>query len=217
MIFLQLMGRCGNQLYQYTFAKNLSTQLYNEQIVINISELDSPDNKGDYWENSLIRFKINNCNFISTKHNIIYEYGSTSQVFIYRTYNAIMLLLKNIYGSNEKIPQKYHRFFFRFLSVLGTYYTTLDFGNFSLSKCSNKFVCGYFEDIRWLEKIIDKLYQEFTPLNQVSASNTNLLNVINISQSVCVSLRNWSLDVSDRQELQSRSVCSRKVTAAAAI
>ena len=188
MIYLDVAGRCGNQMFQYAFARKLSI-LNNDEITIDFYLMDAYEKMHN---NPTFRDEL--CNFEASNHyskivegsNKIFQYGSKKQVFVFKVYTKIKRLLLN-FIKDKRIANK---LLYRIMCHYGIYWYIAPK---KLKKCKqkNKFVFGYFEDPKYFDDIRETLAKEFSPLLPLNEENGEMLEKINNCQSVCVSFRKW--------------------------
>ncbi len=90
MIYLDIRGRCGNQMFQYAFARKLSIINHNERIVIDFYNIENDIVKNPPNQDELSM--LNACehyNKIVSGKNKIEQYGSNWQFFIFRLFRNI--------------------------------------------------------------------------------------------------------------------------------
>lgn len=202
MVYLDMVGRCGNQLFQYSFARQIML-LHDDNLTINLREIDNNATGEEFWENSLSQFNICKYFEINTSLPSIHVYGSKLQKLLVKIVYLIDYLFKdkcsNLYNSLSL-------WVFRFFSRYGIYYLNSGYTSYHHAKTANKFIYGYFEDIRWFSSISDIICKEFVPRDNVLSENF-LFDDLSNKSVVCMSLRRWDISV-DEEELISREVCS---------
>lgn len=207
MLYIAQGGRCGNQLFVYAFARKLQMEYPDEKIVFDFSCLKWGQEKyknGSYWEDSLSRFNVSDYESIEEGKNLISEYGSSYQKFVFLIWRVINKLIKDkIDNRSVSIRNK----LFKWSSKAGIYYLQVGYAPYSLTKQKNKFAWGSFEDPRWFEDIRELLLTEYTPKEKLNPQNKELFAAINDNNSVCVSLRKWSLDIHESDNLANRDIC----------
>lgn len=209
MIYINLFGRCGNQLFAYAFARKLQEEYSGETLVFNSSFVDEKSKNnlnGNFWEISLNRFCVKPYTLISSEKASIWKYGSIGQKIMYTIWYIIYKIIKYDYSSTWN--QKIHRKLFTVMSKSGLYYLKHGYSPYFLTKNKNKFVQGAFENIRWFDDIREMLLKELTPINPVSSTNKELYKKITVKNSICISLRNWSIDVHKKRGLEERNICN---------
>lgn len=86
MIYTQMFGRCGNQLFRYAFTKKLE-QLYAEESFFNYHFINNISQKDSSFFDNLSEFQVH-YNKIDEKA-IIRKYGSIKQIVCYYSYRIL--------------------------------------------------------------------------------------------------------------------------------
>lgn len=204
MIYIDMNGRCGNQFFQYAFAKKLSLLNNNMPIKIDFFHVERWKKKtgfNDYC-NQLKNFNVQPISEVLENGDTLKKYGSNKQNILFRYYSKARALsfktrtniFANIY---QKVLQKFGVF-------------RDDEYKLKPRKCKSKdiFIRGYFEDPLYFEDMKDVLLEEFTPKYPQKEKNKQLYEIINNSESVCVSFRVWNDIKDDKNELAARDVCN---------
>lgn len=207
MIYVKQVGRCGNQLFNYAFARKIQLEHKQKKISFNFYDVFDTAKKGElgnYWEDSISRFRIEDSIVKCTEGNDVMKFGDKSQKCAY----FIWKIIDKMTNHNIKKHKKISSILFKFTSYFGIYYK-LD-GEYTVYNKSNKknlFIYGSFEDSKWFDEIQYQLKNEILPVNPISEINKELFELIRNRNSVCISLRKWSLDVADDYEVKNRTVC----------
>lgn len=208
MIYVEQHGRCGNQLFLYGFARSIQLQRENmdEEIVMNFSNLGT--GLGEFWGDSLQFF--NTVSYRIDNHgNFVKRFGTIKQ----NEYNRIMRFLDaRIPGNSRNEFSKYiDKTIFSLFSKEGLYFNRSGFWNeYMKSDCENVFVSGLFESSSFLKGIRPVLIKELTPRRCFTNENNELLSLIQNNESICISFRNWDIDVKDIKIKERRSICDIK-------
>lgn len=209
MIYVMQGGRCGNQLFVYAFARSLIRKYPNEKLVFDFSGLKIGKEKyknGLYWEDSLSRFKVIEYNSITESDNLIMKYGSIKQKAVFMIWKCFNKIIKDDVSDCAIAIRKA---LFKWTSKYGIYYMQFGYAPYKLTKEKNKFLWGSFEDPNWFFDIKEILLKEFIPKEPIKIENKELYEIINSTNSVCVSLRKWSLDIHEEENLKNREICGR--------
>ena len=186
MINKHVIGRLGNQMFQYATVRAFQMKYYpNEKIILDFSEVYSKDNVG--YREELSNFRVENFNCGKMKLN-----------FLQKTLNFNLLIIKfnvlmiskfnhsiNYNCSMYKIEKKLQRIFNKF----GLYSFRLGYYQFKKTKAKNICFYGTFESAKYFDDIKEQLQKEFTPKFDVIAKNVTLYQKIKNTNSVCVTIR----------------------------
>lgn len=184
MIYLEIAGRSGNQLFRYSFARKIQ---YYTQKKLYIDFHRVYEKKGQYWENSLKRFQISNYEEVDNK-KFLYKNMSILQFLIYIFYKSGNVILKK----NRKLLKRYQLFMQPLLNRLGICFLELGFFNYNIDKLKkNKliYICGCFESEKYFNDIRDQLLQEFRPKKSLKQENEKMYKKMKNTNSVCISIR----------------------------
>ena len=195
MIYLDILGRCGNQMFQFAFAKRIA-EIQNDSITVNIRLLK------DYAA------RMNDVSFISNELNFlrcseeyteadtdilkVFELGSKRQKRAFRVYK----LFRKIFGAFGIDPHKAEKLFRFFLARRGVFLDCLlEAKPFELKRISEKniFIKGYFEKPIYFELISDELRKLFQPSEPLKDEVKMLQERLLAFNSVCVSFRKWEV------------------------
>ena len=203
MIYLDVTGRCGNQLFQYSFLRKsqIFNKRNNDEIIINFYNVFrwGKKTKDNSFSDQLKHFNVVPYRPINCDKNIVMEYGSKKQKRIFIRYNFFKSL------SDKLNIGFFAKAWHGVMQRNGIYYEDTYFGIYKKARQnSDIFIKGYFEDASYYFDIAEFLRNELTVKDILSCSN--LMPSLNKnSQSVCVSIRIWNEISSDLKK--SREVC----------
>ena len=211
MIYVNVTGRCGNQLFQYAFARKLSVLTNDTDFKIDFYNVRRWQKKtGDKtFENSLKDFCV--LPFSETYENEKVLETKASK----RQRNAVKknAFFRKVFIRLLKTDNIWQRFYEKKLNRLGIYYNENKYTTPRTTNEKDKFLKGYFENPAYFDDIKDILIKEFTPLSPESEKNKELYEKIKSTESVCVSFRKWGeVDDSVKRE---RQVCGKEYYKAA--
>lgn len=217
MIFIEQGGRCGNQMFSYAVAKRILKEYPDEKLTFVLSAIkDKSSNlqNGQFWEDSLQYFNVLPYK-ISMEKSIVKKYGNKVQIgcwILFRIGRKVNTLLsKHIEKEFSRRAIMQNEIIYSLISRYGVYYITHGFvKNIKHSKVKNKFIYGSFEDIRWFDIIRDDLIKDFSPKHKINPVCRDLYEQISTTNSVCISMRKWSIDVHEKEELQKREICTKE-------
>lgn len=205
MIYLDVTGRCGNQMFQYAFARKISLLNDDKEMTVDFSWVyEYAKRRGEEsFIDELCNFRAsNNYTRIVDRTNRIYRYGSKKQVFVFKVYTIIKRFLQR-FIKDKRIANK---LMYPIMSHYGIYWYIAPK---KLKRCKqkNKFIFGYFEDPRYFSDIQKVLCDDFTPKYPLDEKNEELVRKINEKQSVCVSFRKW---IETNEVMQDREICGKE-------
>lgn len=211
MIYLEMAGRLGNQMFRYSFARKLSI-LSNKKLIIDFERVYQKDNfkESGGWTNSLKLFKAKDY-FIeknNSKKEIFYKNASFMQLFYYLYFRFVSKLLK-------KNREKLKHFQLKMQPKLNQYnlfFLELGYYNYDLSHLNSTkvvYVCGCFECSKYFDEVKENIQKEFTPINPIKAKNISLMNIITSSNSVCVTVRRGDF-VTNKKNSEMYNICDKK-------
>lgn len=189
MIYVEMYGRLGNQMFRYAFARAMQEKCKDKNMILSFNQINDikSNNLTEFgWEDALQYFNVKPYKIYKKKGKVILNESNLVQRFICMFY---YLGLKR-FNVEEKIEQyNYSLKYMKILNKFGIYWLREGYYNFLPCNIKNKFISGSFEDPRYFEEIRDKLITEFTPKYDILSKNIDLYNIINSSNSICVTIR----------------------------
>ncbi len=177
-IYLPIMGRIGNQLFQYAFAYRLAKDYgYNTCIII-----DDYGVLAAGWVNSLKDYDLKNVKYISGRDDL------TNHLFLWGR-RAFKIYWKCIYTENAVMLRKRERLFQSILNLSGLIAIVRGYGKYRLNKRKNLYLYGYFQSERFFvdyREDIKKLYNQDKKLSEMNYPHLDKLKECN---SVCISIK----------------------------
>ena len=204
MVFLKMTGRCGNQMFQYAFARKVMEENKCNELCIDISIIrnSAKKTKDKWWVNALTLFKTHR--FVERDIDFAKDLSIRQR----------MLLREKIFLDEKlrpKLKDKYDSINKRFnekLNKNGIYYGGGVIHNIEATK-GNVYVQGYFEDRSYFDDIRDILCDELYPKKDIEPKNKDFFDLICNNNSVCVSFRKWLGEVTGK-EFTKREVCTQQ-------
>lgn len=184
MIILHMMGRAGNQFFQYSFARYIQLKT-GQNLCINwepVTRYHSAE--GDGWEDSLKYF------------NTVDYTSVTEDVLDFR--KKLLLHLDDLYfGVSEKLYKckiihyipRMPKWQVQAGAKFGLYYYPHGYYPYDISCQKEIYIKGYFECAKYFDVIKPVLQKELTPKYAVLQHNADFYEQINCSESVCLSIR----------------------------
>lgn len=187
MIYLEMAGRLGNQLFRYAFAKRIQ-KMTGEELYIDFKRVYAKGDEKDGWTNSLKLFNTKDYYEVNNRKDIFYKNSSLMQKIMYFLYKAGNRCLKN----NKVKLRKYQLKWQPILNKYNLYFIEIGYYNYNfeyLKKDKVKYICGCFECDKYFIDIRDEILQEFQPISPKSENNTELYEKMDSTQSICISIR----------------------------
>lgn len=182
-IYLKINANCGNQFFQYAFARMLQ-EVYGGELII------------DYEY-------VKGAHIYPGSHNLLKEFNVVPYRYVNRTSNAkyLIIYLIKIYAlvfRVKPLTERYYRmcqWTARHLEKHGVYYFDAAYFPFKFDAKSNNIVVqGYFESQKYFEKIDELIRKELTSAHPLKASNEELYSIIQNNESVCITIKRRDLD-----------------------
>jgi hypothetical protein len=169
MIYVDVKGNLGNQMFEYAFARKIQEKT-GQKICMNTYFLNKY--KPEY------SCTLND--FILNKNNVIFDDKVPLPWFV-NTYSGIVRVLKGLF------PMQFYNImknFGVFIWMKNTYVT------FPLEKKHiNYYIAGYWQSLEYFSDIDSIIRDEFLPKYPVRSENIDLLRKIESTESICVTIR----------------------------
>lgn len=167
MIYVNIRGNFGNQLFEYACARRLQEK-YKQTICLNVYNLKKY--KKEYTFN-LMGYKLND-NVIVEEKKKIPIFANSNNIF-YRVFRKL-----------------FPNFFYEILKHFGIFiWLGNTYKEFPDKEFKNFYLDGYWQSEKYFEDIRDILLEEFVPKNNINESNVEIYKKIEETNSVCVSIR----------------------------
>lgn len=197
MVYLEIRERIGNQLFQYAFARKMAEK-YSDELAINFDAVVGRNLADQGWVNTLVDFALQ-------------PFGDyqTSQYAIYQK-----IILKIIWFNLSKLDNiEANRYLTRIENIInkfGIFFLYDGFYEFEepFKFVKDKILIGYFESPQFFSDIDDIIQKEFVPIHNRIPDNAYLYELINSTESVCVSIRRG--DFLSERERNSVYICDEK-------
>lgn len=207
MIYVEMQGRCGNQLFRYAFARYLQ-EITGDELTISFNELKHHKGK-DGWVNELENFNVVPYFLYKKDGRIMYNETNLKQKGLCAVYSFFLKLIK---GKKRQERAELSYKFQKILSKNGIYWLREGYYQYNNFSSRNYLISGGFESKLFWENddinIRNKIISELTPKKDIMEKNKNLYDRINESESVCVNVRRGDFLVNKHKK--SFSVCTEK-------
>ena len=181
-IHLYIRGYCGNQFFQYAFARHIQEKIGGE-LIVNYSKVIQ--SQGTQFESDDL---LNLFNVVPYKYESKAGWGG----FIFKSLKFIHILFHL-----NTFSKRTYRFFLlcaRILPVFGIYYFDAAYYPFKIYKRRNIYINGYFESSQYFRDIDDKLKMELTAKAPLLDHNTQLYDAITKNESVCITIKRMDVN-----------------------
>lgn len=205
MIYVNFIGRCGNQFFQYSFFRKIQLGINDNQMpVFNFYDVFRWQKKtGDASFSDCLHF-FNTIKYkaLSEEGNGIQKYGTKKQKRIFSTYKFYYKL------SGKTKISLFARLYHRKMQRNGIYFEDKYFSLFCYPKTKNIFIKGYFENRQYYVGLEKKLKKELSSNASKSYANDYFKRTKQCNL-VCFSIRVWNEISNDKDLLRSRDICTR--------
>lgn len=213
MIYVEMYGRLGNQLFRYATARSLQLNFYpNEKITINFNNLVNKSQSQDgTFRNELLNFNVCEFDIYNKNGKVIKNETSVIQKLLFIV--SKMYVGKFSQNTMANVQNKQSNVA-KLLNRNGIYWSYSGYQKPEVAETLNKFVSGSFESPKYFDNIKNILRKEFTPIHPVKIENEEFYNKICNSNSVCISIRRGDF-VNDEKLAKLHKVTSKKYFEAA--
>lgn len=166
MIYVDLSGRLGNQMFQYACARALQEK-YGYKICLNSYNLKKNSN----FKVDLLNYKLN--------ENVIFE---EEKPLPWYTNNNCMVM---------KITRKiFPETLYSFLSRYGVFlWMSSEYKEITNSNKADIYLSGWWQSEEYFKEIRNVILEEFTPKYNLLDKNRDFYNLIKSTNSVCITIR----------------------------
>ena len=207
MIYIELSGRCGNQLYEYAFARAMMEKTGDQTLIVN-----------DFMVRKNARMKPNERGFVnelayfhtipwipdSKNGRMIFQHTNLIQKIIMLPFVILFYLLAARY---TQLYNKIQCFFQPVMNRMGIYWM-YGVNKLSFYKHKKRLIFGTCESPIHFDHIRHNLLEELTPIADVMESNKQLFNRIQQEESVCISVRRGDYFIQDA--MSTLAICNER-------
>lgn len=187
MIFVEMKGRLGNQMFKYAFARWMQEKRGNtDELVFNFNDIYDTISTESGWEDSLKYFNVKPYTKYSKKGSVLINETHIIQKILCGLCSTHMMLFGNN-NREKRIACAMH--WQSLLNKFGVIWLSEKYYPFCVPKSKNIIINGGFQCKKYFDEIKDKLLEEFTPKAPKIKENLNLYDVITNTNSVCITIR----------------------------
>lgn len=183
MIYLVIQGACGNQFFQYAFARALQEET-GQELAIDWRYVKGNKNLWNNGENVLKYF--NTVDVQDKSADSVIQFKLLQKIRVFMQLFHLDYFQKKTYWFYLLCAKLFSRF--------GLYFFDASYFPFKIAKTQNIVIQGYFEAPKYFEKIDKSICGELTSKQKVRAENTVLYSKILNSQSVCVTIKRFAVN-----------------------
>ena len=211
MIYIDFNGRCGDQFFQYSFARRIQLHIKNEEKMFfnfyNQERWKTKLNDSSFKNNLKDFCVVSHDSYINEKTNLE-RFGSKRQKRLISRYKIIKKI-----SCKTKI-KKLAIWYQCKMQKSGIFYDDEFFEFYHYPKAKRDiFIRGYFENYKNFygnDNFIEHIRKELTPISKIGSCNEEMLRSIKETNSICVSLRSWKEIGNDEKTYNSRMICGEK-------
>lgn len=203
MIYVEMDGRCGNQLFHYAVARYIQLSVGgNQELCLNFNKIWNKNMPEDGWIDYLKDFNTVPYKYYSKKGTILKNESN----FIQKLAIGLKALqIKQYSGKSRQVQANKAQMGQKMLNRLGIYWVREGVEKITSFKNENILVSGICES-NFIYKIQDVLQKEIIPKKAVNKRNQSLIKQIDNSNSVCISVRRG--DFFTNKNKKAYGVCS---------
>jgi len=182
MVHLYISGGCGNQFFQYAFARMVQEKIGGDlEINYNLIRKYKQNRPGN--DNLLADFNVINYTY---KCNTDFGY----LIFELLRFVRGILRLKDF----QKRTYSFYKICAKFLPFLGIYYFDAAYYPFHIVRRKKIYIRGYFECAEYFKDIDDKIKFEVSSKHPVLDKNLVMYKKIVESDSVCITIKRQDIE-----------------------
>lgn len=205
MIYAQMGGRLGNQLFRYAAARSLQIKYYpDEQLVFDFGYLRREGSPSEGWVNGLLDFQVTDYS-LHEKDGVMLHAGSILQRAVCVPYYLGLRRFNRFQMNDEHLFEKKCA---KLLNHFGVYWYRTGYIELDKSFAKDKLMSGCFESPDYFKDYREILLEEFKPIKPKLQHNSNLYSAASDRQSVCLSVRRGDFESDKFKSLH--SVCTEE-------
>ena len=195
MIRLEMFGRLGNQMFRYAAARSLQLKVH-QPIEVSfhfVKMLVDPSKAKSYdlgWEDTLRFFQVVPMFKFDGNRRLFLESKNVKQKIVGILFYAFRKLIVRKFNLSLQQKFKWESKWNKLLDSSGLWCCESHY-KYKYLNLQDFYLDGMFEDSSIFNNIRDVLIKEFTPINPPLEKNYKLYNLLESTQSVCVSIRTF--------------------------
>ena len=202
MINKLMIGRMGNQMFQYATMRAIQLKYYpDEDINLNFTLVYKEGEMAKGFKNQLECFNLAP-HFVDKKINISFS----QKIWFLRYYLGYKILKIFARGDYEVAKRKYEIRLQPKLQKRGLFLFSFGYFRFEKSDKKNKLFVGFYESDKYFDGIRDVLRTEFEPKYPERIENAELYKIIRDKESICISIRRGDFLAPD--QIEKNYVCT---------
>lgn len=194
-IYLKIKGNCGNQFFQYAFARNIQER-YGGELIIDYSWAR---NSSTAWPGA---------------DNLLSDFNTVDYTYLDHTNRKATRLLTLVHlgcflGRCRDFTTRLYKYYLwcaRHLEKYGLYYFDSPYYPYQYNARGDVVIDGYFECSKYFADIDDKICRELTPKHPLLEQNKELYRVITDRPSVCISIKRQDVENPDISDVYDYSI-----------
>ena len=200
-IYLQITGNCGNQFFQYAFARSMQEKL-GGRLYIDYSYVLQDKDAARLGSDGLLR-KFNTIQYYDVDSIIKKEFINQQKLLLW----IESRINKKGYKVGSYSKYLYIKKWSKLLEKIGICYFLDSYKDFNIpKKCKKIYIQGYFESPKYFEDIDGHIVKELTPKDELLEKNRAFKDIIDKTESVCISIKRMDLDVDDIADMYSYDI-----------
>lgn len=185
MIYVEMDGRCGNQLFHYAVARYLQKLVGDEELCINFNKIWDKNDVANGWVDYLKDFNTVPYQYYKRPGTILKNESNIIQKFLIAMKSMQLMIDRNKSRQEQADRAGYAQ---KLLNFFGIYWVREGVKKIWPYKRHNILVSGVCES-SFIYDIQDILQEEITPRKSILPENVDLIKKIDCSNAVCISVR----------------------------
>lgn len=202
MIYVEMAGRCGNQLFHYAVARYVQIKSGDKDLIINFNQILMQNKPNEGWRDMLSEFKTAPYTYYEKKGTVLKNETNLLQKIAVA---AKALHIKMYSARNRQLRADKASMGQKALNCLGVYWVREGVDKVWIYSRKKSIISGICET-SLIYEIQEVLQKELEPKNPVLRENEQLMNEIAQNEAVCVSVRRG--DFFQEQNKKSLGVCT---------